>query len=103
MKIFFENKFLLAGIFVSLAVAGVISYYASSDPDGLERVAEDEGFLDTAKESANAGTPLADYGVSGIDNERLSVGLSGVIGVFVTLLVAAFIFNQIAKRGKRSH
>lgn len=103
MKTFFENKFLLAGIFVSLAVAGVVSYYASSDPDGLERVAEDEGFLETAKDSANAGTPLADYGVAGIENERLSVGLSGVIGVFITLLVAAFIFKAIAKRGKTSH
>ena len=100
MKAFLENKFLLAGILVSLAVAGFISYYASSHPDGLERVAEDEGFLHTAKDSANSGTPLADYGVSGIDNERLSVGLSGVIGVFVTLIVAALIFKAIAKRGK---
>ena len=55
MKTFLTNKFLLAGILISLAIAGVLSYYASSSPDGLEKVAEDEGFLDTAKESINSG------------------------------------------------
>jgi cobalt/nickel transport protein len=100
MKVFLENKFFLAGLFVSLAVAGFLSYYASSHPDGLEKVAEDRGFLDTAKDSVNSGTPLADYGITGLDNERLSVGLSGVIGVFVTLIVAFVIFKVIAKKGK---
>ena len=48
MKEFIQNKFLLGGILVSIIVAGFISYYASSSPDGLEKVAEDKGFLDTA-------------------------------------------------------
>ena len=100
MKVFLQNKFLLAGLFLSLAVAGFLSYYASSDPDGLEKVAEEKGFLDTAKDSVNAGTPLADYGITGLDNERLSVGLSGAIGVLVTLIVAFMIFKAIAKKGK---
>lgn len=103
MREFFHNRFLLAGIFVSLLIAGVLSYYASSSPDGLEKVAEDKGFIDSAKESANAGTPLADYGVSGVDNERLSVGLSGIVGVVVTLIVAAFIFKALAKKGKQKN
>ncbi len=100
MKEFLQNKFLRAGLLVSLAIAGVLSYYASSQPDGLEKVAEDKGFLDTAKDSVNAGTPLADYGITGLENERLSVGLSGIIGVIVTLLVAFAIFKTLAKKGK---
>jgi len=100
MKEFLQNKFLRAGLIVSLAIAGVLSFYASSEPDGLEKVAEDEGFLDTAKDSVNAGTPLADYGVTGVENERLSVGLSGIIGVIVTLVVAYAIFRTLAKKGK---
>jgi cobalt/nickel transport protein len=100
MKEFLQNKFLRAGLLVSLAIAGVLSYYASSQPDGLEKVAEDKGFLDTAKDSANAGTPLADYGITGLENERLSVGLSGIIGVIVTLIVAFAIFKTLAKKGK---
>lgn len=101
MKTFLQNKFLLAGILISLAVAGFLSYYASSHPDGLEKVAEDKGFLDTAKDSINSGTPLADYGVSGVDNERLSVGLSGIIGVILTLLVAGWLFGTLAKKGSK--
>jgi cobalt/nickel transport protein len=100
MTEFLKNKFLRAGLVVSLLIAGVVSYYASSNPDGLEKVAEDKGFLDTAEESINAGTPLADYGITGLDNERLSVGLSGIIGVFVTLIVAFILFKTIARKGK---
>lgn len=100
MKEFLQNKFLRAGLLVSLAIAGVLSYYASSHPDGLEKVAEDKGFLDTAKDSVNAGTPLADYGITGLESERLGVGLSGIIGVIVTLIVAFAIFKTLAKKGK---
>lgn len=98
MKEFIKNKFLLGGIFLSIFVAGFISYYASSSPDGLEKVAEDKGFLDTAKDSANSGSILADYGVAGIDNERLSIGLSGLIGVIATLSVSLLIFKTLAKK-----
>ena len=41
-----KNKnFLLAGLLASLLLAGVASFYASSSPDGLEKVAEDIGFI----------------------------------------------------------
>lgn len=98
MKEFIQNKFLLSGILVSIFVAGFISYYASAQPDGLEKVAGDKGFLDTAKDSVNSGSFLADYGVAGVSNERLSVGLSGVIGVFATLAVSLVIFKAIARK-----
>jgi cobalt/nickel transport protein len=98
MKEFIKNRFLLGGILVSIFVAGFISYYASSSPDGLEKVAEDKGFLDTAKDSANSDSFLADYGIAGIDNERLSVGLSGIIGVIATLSVSLLIFKTLAKK-----
>lgn len=92
------RRFLVAGFIVALAVAGVASYYASSQPDGLERVAEDEGFLDTATEHAVADSPLADYGVVGIDDARASVGLAGVIGVAVTAGVAGGGFWLLTRR-----
>ena len=76
-----NRKFYIAGFIVSLFLAGVVSFYASSDPDGLEKVAGDIGFIETAKEHTNADGTLADYGVKGIDNERASVGVAGVIGV----------------------
>ncbi len=96
-----NRKFYIAGFIVSLFLAGVVSFYASSDPDGLERVAEDIGFIETAKDHSNADGALADYGVKGIDNERASVGVAGVIGVIGTAVVAGVGFKLIARKPKK--
>jgi hypothetical protein len=90
--------FLVAGAVVALAVAGVASYYASPDPDGLERVAEDQGFIDDATDHGLADSPLADYGIAGVEDARLSVGLAGVVGVLATALVAGGGFWLLARR-----
>lgn len=82
------RRFLLVFLGVTLVIASVISFYASSHPDGLEFVAGSTGFLDTAKDSVTANSPLADYGVAGVQNARLSGGVAGVVGVLVTLLLA---------------
>lgn len=77
--------FLLAGLAVTVAIAAVVSGFASGEPDGLERVAIDQEFDETASDHALDGSPLADYAVEGIDDERVSTGVAGVIGVAVTL------------------
>ena len=97
-----NKKFLAAGFLVSLFLAGVVSFYASSDPDGLEKVAEDIGFIETAKDHTYADGALADYGVKGIDNERASVGLAGVIGVIGTAVVGGALFTFIARKPKKA-
>ena len=79
-----RNAFLLAGLVVSLLLAGVVSSFASGDPDGLERVAIDKGFAETAEDHALSDGPLADYTVRGVEDERLSTGLAGVLGVGLT-------------------
>lgn len=77
----------LVGVALSLFLAGVVSFYASADPDGLEYVAEGLGFDSAAQDSATAGSPLADYGVSSISDGRLSGGAAGIVGVLVVGLV----------------
>lgn len=89
------------GIAISLLAAGVVSFYASGDPDGLEKVAEDQGFIEQATDSANATLPTADYGIQGVESERLSVGLAGVLGVAVMIVVAFGLFWWLG-RGKKS-
>ena len=93
-----NRRFLAAGFATCLVLAGGVSYYASSQPDGLEKVAEDVGFIETADDHALGDLPLADYGVSGIDNERFSVGLAGILGVMVTAIVAGGGFVLLARR-----
>ena len=93
-----RNGFLLVGLFVALVLAGVVSGFASSSPDGLEKVAQDKGFIETAEDSALAGSPVADYGVEGVENERLSTGLAGVIGVGVTFAFGLGLFALVKRR-----
>ena len=97
-----NKKFLVSGFVVSLFLAGVVSFYASSDPDGLEKVAEDIGFIETAEDHTYADGALADYGVKGIENERASVGVAGVIGVIGTAIVGGALFTFIARKPKKS-
>ncbi|WP_037637226.1 PDGLE domain-containing protein, partial [Streptomyces noursei] len=88
----------LAGLAAALLCAGGLSYYASSSPDGLEKVAHDKG-LDTKTEAhATADSPLADYSVKDIANPRLAGGLAGVIGVAATLAVGTGVFVVLRRR-----
>jgi cobalt/nickel transport system permease protein/cobalt/nickel transport protein len=95
------RRFFAVALVVSLLVAGVASYYASSHPDGLEYVAEQTGFLDSAEDSATADSPLADYQTSGIDDARLSGGVAGVVGVLVMLVLSTGLFWVIRRREPR--
>ncbi len=92
------RTFLLSFLLVALFVGGAASYYASSAPDGLNKVAEDQGFADSEAESAAADSPLAGYETRGIENERLSGGLAGVTGVVVCFLVGSAIALAVRRR-----
>lgn len=92
---------IFVGLMVSLIIAGFVSFYASPNPDGLEKVAEDSGFIESATDSANANLPTADYGIAGVEDERLSVGLAGVLGVVVMAVLAFGLFYWLG-RGKKT-
>ncbi len=92
-----KNPLVAAGLALSLVLAGGASYYASSQPDGLEKVAGDVGFLDSAKASVVEDSPLAGYGVTGIENERISGGLAGVIGVASTAAISFGLFYALRR------
>lgn len=68
------------GLAVAIGIA-LLSPLASGDPDGLERVAEDEGFIETAEDSRYEILP--GYSIPGVDNEAASTVLAGLVGVVV--------------------
>ena len=68
------------GLLLALAVA-LISPLASSSPDGLERVAEDKGFIETAEDSPYS--LIADYVFPGIGNEAAATILAGIVGTVI--------------------
>ncbi|MFC9424577.1 energy-coupling factor ABC transporter permease [Streptomyces sp. NPDC056987] len=87
-----------AGLVTALVLAGFVSFYASADPDGLEKVAADQGIDQKTEEHHTADSPLADYGVQDISDARLSGGLAGVIGVGATVAVGSGVFWAVRRR-----
>lgn len=75
---------ILAGLLIAGMVAISSAWLASGHPDGLERVADDQEFLDRAKEPGFELLP--DYSVPGIDGPA-STALAGVIGVAAVALL----------------
>ena len=97
------TKVLLTGLLATaLLLAGVVSFYASGSPDGLERVAEDKGFSGTASEHATGEGPMADYRTKGVDDERLAGGVAGVTGALVVLVLAGGLTYAVRRRPSRS-
>ena len=94
-----STKMVALGIFVvALILAGVVSFYAASTPDGLTKVSEDKGFADTQDDHGAADGPFAGYGSSFIDNERLSGGVAGVVGVLVVLVAGTGLTLALRRR-----
>lgn len=86
-----------AALGVCLVLAGLVSSYASANPDGLEYVAERLGFIDTAEDSVVAGSPFGDYAVAGVDNPVLATGLAGVLGVAVALVLVVAVARLVRR------
>jgi len=95
------RTFVIGGLLVAAALAGVVSQAAVAEPDGLERVAEDAGFLDSGEEHALAESLFADYATEGITNERVSLSVAGILGAFVTLAVVAGVLMAFRESPER--
>ncbi len=92
------RRFVIVMFMLSLVVAGVVSYYASSDPDGLERVSEDAGFSHRAEDPSVEIMP--DYTVPGLRGAA-SNAVAGIAGVIAVFAVAWFAGMVIARAGSR--
>jgi cobalt/nickel transport protein len=106
--------FILGGLLVALLLAGVVSNLASSAPDGLDSASTRGCTVDgsgeitggdciarNARDHELGDSPLADYGVRGVENSWVSTGLSGVAGVLLTFAVGGAIFWLVRRRPDR--
>ena len=103
--------FILGGLLVALVLAGVVSNFASANPDGLDSSLREGCTVNEAGEITGgncpalaerdhelADGPLADYSVKGVQNDRLSTGLAGVLGVAITFALAGGLFWVVRRR-----
>ena len=91
------TTFVGVGLAVALALVFFVAPLASNDPDGLERVAIDQGFSAGA-EDHSIGGPLADYGVSGLESEQVGTMVAGAIGVIVVFGLGLGLVSLLRRR-----
>ncbi len=102
-------RFWIGFAVVTVLIAGGVSYFASSSPDGLDSATlkgcevvetvdgtqlRGDCIAQHAGEHAMAASPLADYAIAG---RRGTGGLAGVVGVVVTVVVAGGAFWLISR------
>jgi hypothetical protein len=86
-------RWMAAGILlVALVLAGVVSRFADHDPDGLNRVAQDHGFADTAEDHPSDASPFAGYAHTPV---------AGVLGVLVVLGLTGGLTLVVRRRARR--
>jgi hypothetical protein len=81
----FKRYWWVIGLALALVVA-LFSPLASPHPDGLERVAEDEGFIERARDAPYELIP--DYVFPGMANESAATILAGIAGTAIVFGLA---------------
>jgi hypothetical protein len=88
--------FTILALALAIGLATAVSPFASSRPDGLERVAGEKGFLQSGESHSG---PIGDYAFPGVENERLATGLAGFAG---TLVVFGLAYGMASRRQRVS-
>lgn len=93
--------FVVAGLLLALALAALVSPFASGDPDGLEKVAQDQGFMAReSEEPAWKWSPWPDYWSESEDGlpTPLRKAAAGVIGTLLVFGVGYALARLAARR-----
>ena len=86
---------LASGVGIALLIT-LFSPFASSEPDGLEKVAEQHGFIETAEDHPYEIIP--GYAFPGIENERVATILSGIAGVLIVTVISLVVARVLSRR-----
>jgi len=85
-----------AGLAIAAIVVVVLAPLASPDPDGLESVAEQQGWLGAAQDWVYQMLP--DYTIPGLDGAASTI-VAGLIGVGIVFLATAGLGWMLRRRG----
>jgi hypothetical protein len=94
--------FTAAALLVAVGLAVAVSPFASSSPDGLEKVADAKGFLAEGRLAPiQEDAPVPDYAFPGLTDERLATGVAGLVGtlgIFAIALALGYVLRRRAAR-----
>lgn len=102
-----NRAFILTGLGVALLVAVFLSPFASRNPDGLDRVSQDQGFHTKATETPPAHklpfyNVFNEYALRGVP-DSVATPLAGLIGTLVTFGLAWSAGKLLIKHSHNSH
>ncbi|MEK6545851.1 MAG: energy-coupling factor ABC transporter permease [Nitrospinota bacterium] len=84
---------------ISIAIAAILSPFASKLPDGLERVAETFGFI--GREKLTLPSLFRDYQISGVYG-KVSTAIAGIMGVLIVFALSYMVMKVLKDmRNKR--
>lgn len=92
-----KKEIIFSIILAALLVIFLIPF-ASRHPDGLEKIAQDKGFLE--KEKSLLPAVISGYSLPGINNEKLSVVIAGILGIVIAFS-AAYLLSILMRKSKK--
>lgn len=94
-----RTVFILCAVGVALALATIVSPWASSHPDGLEKVAEQQQFLDSARQAGvQQQAPAPDYAFPGVSDGSAATAAAGFTGTLLVLAAGTAIGLLVVRR-----
>ena len=93
-----DKKEVIFGLLIAVLLAVLISPFASSHPDGLEKVAGDKGFIEKGEAAPALSSPVPDYAWPGIKNEKLATAFAGGAGTLAVFGLGYLIAAAVRKR-----
>jgi hypothetical protein len=92
--------FTVLALALAVGLATAVSPFASSSPDGLERVAADKAYLKEGRlHAVQQDAPIPDYAFPGVENERVATGLAGFAGALAVFALGGGLALVIRRRG----
>jgi PDGLE domain len=97
------RRFTIIALAVAIGLGTAASPFASSSPDGLERVAADQGFLEKGRVApVQEHAPVPHYAAPGIDDARIATGVAGFAGTLLVFGLVSGAGTLVRRRGATS-
>jgi len=97
------KKEVIIGLLIALTIGVFLSPFASPDPDGLEKTAEDLHFLDKGAGKEVITSPFPDYILPGIKNEVLATSASALLGTLLVFGATYGLGKIIGRKEQEDH
>jgi hypothetical protein len=99
----YNRNTLIVGLVAVFVVAGGLSYFASSAPDGLEKSQEEMGAAVARQPVGSPPSPFQEYGLRGLPEGFLSSAVAGVTGAAIVLgilLATGYVLKRVRRSSK---